>query len=752
MEVATAGPMMGRIARLAAMPLIVLLVVNALVLLPALSPLRGPVTLAVALVMPGALALRTLRITTPDGWTWLLYAVALSIAGLQATAAVICLAGVRLGTVSCLVGLDALVVLLAAAGVGVPPVHSWRKRVRVTPIAVLGVTAGAGAVACAIIGAGRLNAGAGNTTAATGLALAAACLAVAAAGARRNPAAAATAVYLLALAVLFATSLRGAAVTGHDIKLEYRVFTDVLDSGRWQSHSMFVGYNSCLSITLLPTILARVSGIAALDVFRVCFQMLFAIVPVGVFLVARRFIRPPYAVLAAGLFVAFPAFVNDMPMLNRQEIALIFFTVLILLVTRARQEVSALRLPYAVLLVALLGGLAVSHYSTAYVAVALLVGAWLVRLLRRPVWRGVPALHTVLGGCGAALLALTISWASVTGSASELGGNLATAWNAVTGQLRAGTNPALVPAAEQPGSSDQVVLDSYLVRRGVSASVPAGCAPATRPPDKLAVKPLGAILGRAGLPPSDFNAGLRAGAVAVFEAGAGLGVLVLLLREWRHRGRRLRAPTPMADLAVTAMVLLALPVLSPSLSGSYGPLRLYQQLLIVLAPAVVVGLCALFPGARLARTRGALAGLIVGACLLSTSGLVPEVTGGYPPQLNLNNAGIAYDAFYADENDRRMASWIRDHLSDGTPILADGHDSLDVRAMTRLNPMGELFPGSVPDVSRLLLRTSDGRTVSALITLPDRTVRYRIPVRCVAAGRSLMHVAGPLRLYGPRLS
>ena len=74
-----------------------------------------------------------------------------------------------------------------------------------------------------------------------------------------------------------------------------------------------------------------------LDVFRVCFQLIFALVPVG-----APADRPPAAAhrrprcCSAGLFVAFPTFVNDMPMLNRQEIALLFFVVGLLALLDAR--------------------------------------------------------------------------------------------------------------------------------------------------------------------------------------------------------------------------------------------------------------------------------------------------------------------------------------------------------------------------------------------------------------------------------
>jgi hypothetical protein len=625
---------------------------------------------------------------------------------------------------------------------------------------VIAVVLGGAAVAAAVLGAARLNAGGGSGWSELGLALAAATLGTAAYAARRHPTAAATAVYLLALAVLFATSLRGTAVTGHDIKLEYRVFTDVLNSGYWRPKSTFAGYNSCLSITMLSGFLARLSGIAALDVFRVCFQMLFAVVPVGVLLVARRFVPTRYAVLAAGLFVAFPTFVNDMPMLNRQEIALIFFTVLMLIVTGARTPGRAGRRQRTALLGILLGGLTVSHYSTAYVAIVLLLGAWLFRQLRRSAQRTVPATHAVLGGCGLALLVFTLFWATMTDSASAVGASLKTAAAAVTGQFSAGDKDARLEATVGPvGGTEQAALEWYVaqvIRPAVGTAPDPGCAPIAEPAETLRMTPVGAVLNQAGVPPGDLNGWLRQAAVVVFEGGAALGVLILLIRELGRSARPRRAPTALAELSITGFLLLALPVVAPGLSASYGPQRLYQQMLIVLGPAVlialrsVLGIRAARAGRRPSRATGVCIAMIVVGCLLSTSGLIPNLTGGYEPQLNLNNSGPTYHTFYADGNDKEMTGWIRDHLEADTAILADARDSLNVRAMTHLDPYGGLFPGAVPDPAHLLLRTTDGQSATAMVILPDRMVRYRLPLACVTTGRPLVHAVGILRLYGPR--
>ena len=79
----------------------------------------------------------------------------------------------------------------------------------------------------------------------------------------------------------------------------------------------------------------------------------------------------------------------------------------------------------------------------------------------------------------------------------------------------------------------------------------------------------------------------------------------------------------------------------PNLSIDYTATRAFQEALIWAAPVLVVGTIALFsPSGRRASVRIA-AGVSV-AIFASTSGLLPQILGGYGAQLNLNNSGTEY--------------------------------------------------------------------------------------------------------------
>ena len=113
-------------------------------------------------------------------------------------------------------------------------------------------------------------------------------------------------VYLISLAILLMTSLRGWYVTGHDIQSEYRFFQLTESHGRWLT-GYHTAYNACLSITILPTEIAHVVNVDSAYVYRLFYQLLFALCPVLAYTVWRRYASKFVALVAVIFFVAFPS-------------------------------------------------------------------------------------------------------------------------------------------------------------------------------------------------------------------------------------------------------------------------------------------------------------------------------------------------------------------------------------------------------------------------------------------------------------
>ncbi len=190
--------------------------------------------------------------------------------------------------------------------------------------------------------------------------------------------------YAVAVTVIYSYSLAGDRLFGWDIQEEFRAFSLTMQAGSWTAAVHGDPYRAMLSITALPTVLARVTGISGVNLLRAVDPLLFAFFPLMVYAVAARWVSRTAAFAAAAFVVVQLAFAQQMPAITRQEVALLFFGVLVAVAFDDDLPVSYRRC------VVLLAGcaLAVTHYSTAYVTSLALVAAWLlyafIRLLRRP--------------------------------------------------------------------------------------------------------------------------------------------------------------------------------------------------------------------------------------------------------------------------------------------------------------------------------------------------------------------------------
>ncbi len=187
-----------------------------------------------------------------------------------------------------------------------------------------------------------------------------------------------SALYITSLSLLLMYSLRSFHILGWDINLEYQVFQTTLRHLMWKS-SYYPGgdYNSCMSITILPTILKQLTHTPSEYVFKVTIQLLFAGLPVIIYSLARRYTQEIFAFLASFLFLSQTWFFEQMPALIRQEIAFIFYAFILLSLFDTQIEKRVRILLFYVFTI----GLILSHYSTAYVWFALFFGTLLVSIL-----------------------------------------------------------------------------------------------------------------------------------------------------------------------------------------------------------------------------------------------------------------------------------------------------------------------------------------------------------------------------------
>ena len=632
------------------------------------------------------------------------------------------------------------------------------------------ITGGAVFVALGVLGANRLNNGAGDQVSLAALAVAVLTLVLLLLRCRQaSELGVAATLYLLALGLLLMTSLRGWYVTGHDIQTEYQVFQLVVAHGRWDLR-VPSAYNACLSITILPTELASVIHVAGPYIYKVFFQVIFAVCPVFVYAIASRFWSRLIATLAAVYFISFPTFFTDMPYINRQEIAFLFVCAGVLALTSTTWDLRHRQI--AVLTASL--GVEISHYSTMYVWLGVLAAAW--------VFQSAVHMRYRIKGRGGAHRTIS-SWASSSRTVG-LGSVLAMAgivfvWGALVTRTAGpvltdsvSAISSLLKGQEGARSSDigysllfgktaepQTILNSYSkaafsTMRGKDQS--AFVEPLSRAsqyqvravaPPALPLTLVGRFLSNLGVPIRGLNQATNEIVALSEQMFVIIGLIVFMLKRRHQRQVKLE----FFALSVGSVTLLALITVAPGLSVDYGVKRMFQQALMVMAPVLVAGSLTAF--GWLGKTWALRSTIAVCAAIFaSTIGLMPQVIGGNAPVLSLNNSGLYYDAYYTHPQEAAAISWLAaDNRVRPTGLQAPLEQNrflfTALSDVTGSQSIPDVFPPLVRANYWLIMSYSMVHSRIAVTFYDGDVIPYTYPVSMIQGTEDLLYNNGSAELY-----
>ena len=171
--------------------------------------------------------------------------------------------------------------------------------------------------------------------------------------------------YVIGLVIQLYYALSNNYTDSSDSALNYNTYIGIAQTGQWQPQVDNI-LSSCLTTTLFPAMLQRLTGIDPLLLFKVYSCVLIAFLPVIVYLIAKRYMKPEYAFIAA-LFIVTRFYFFKGPIFARIDIALLFFALALLVLPmaiRTWQKYSLLAL-LSVFIV-------ISHYGTAFVSIFIL--------------------------------------------------------------------------------------------------------------------------------------------------------------------------------------------------------------------------------------------------------------------------------------------------------------------------------------------------------------------------------------------
>jgi uncharacterized membrane protein len=498
-------------------------------------------------------------------------------------------------------------------------------------------------------------------------------------------------IYAAGLAAMWSYSLRSNLVYGFDIATEYQRLNQTVAAGIWHPAHSGDAYGAMLSVTILPTELHFLTGVSPLLVFKVVYPVIGALFPVEIFSLARRILSRRWAFASAAFTIAQASFAQELPAVARQEIALVLFGSLLTVMLSSRFP-----RPCQWALVALFSAsMVVSHYSTTYVAIALIGLAiplqWAISWFRNA--RRINGAFIV--AFVASLVGAVIWYWPVTRSATGLGQvvqtvqaqglNLLPARSSGESFIAAyfQTNQATMSAAVyQQLVHAQYVLHVPWVTPLLDAGMPQyalrnSASPHTPIQFHLAY--------------STLSLGSLISQELVNLLGA-IGALTMVLRR--------KAPVMSRQIGVlglAAALFLAIIRLSGTLAIFYNQERALLQALGVFAIAFCWSMQSLADW-REWLDIGVLA--VSAACLAifitNTNGLANAALGS-ETAVNLANSGEDYERFYMTTPELASASWLGKEVWPGQLVYADRYAQLPLVAMTGISR------GVIDDVTPLTI-------------------------------------------------
>jgi uncharacterized membrane protein len=659
--------------------------------------------------------------------------------------------------------------------------HIQRARLRTVEKWLIGVTILG--VLLAVLGAVRLNNNAGGGLAEVALSVVCilAIVLMVSAG-KIRPGVLVFCLYGLALAVLYMTSLRGWYTTGHDIQGEFRVFSIVNSSERWSVSRAGTSYAACLSITILPQMLWELTRVATPYVYKTDFPLMFAACPLALYELSRRVLGQRLAIACALLFISFPTFVNDMVFLNRQEIAFLYISVIVALISCGGSNLRMRRILIGICVV----GMVMSHYSTSYVFLATMLIAVIGLSVSKLAAAAIGAFHgpaharerkvTRLGKTTRSRLSkrpvvfnwtllifcslLVVAWTFVDIQATpSFNQNLHQAFGAFVGSDSSSANNSdvnysVVPSGNDSSAGSQLAqyraqleqqIGPHPVKQGYYPTSLVNRYPTPPGPVlRSGPTPIGKALNKIGINPNALNATLRNLIARLLQLLAILGVVLVFLG-WR---RSLRVTSAQVYIAIGSIVLLVASVVLPTLSVNYGILRMFQQALFILAPFIIIG--ALFLLRPLGVKRAEIGACVVtGIFFFSLTGLLPQITGSYSPQLNLNNSGEYYENYYTEPQEISAIQWLNTVASKDSTIQADPFAAPRFQAYTSFEIDPNDFPSLVYRDSYVVLNTYTVQTGISTAGPNGNLIDFRYPVAFLKSTKNLIYASNGAEIFGP---
>ena len=547
------------------------------------------------------------------------------------------------------------------------------------------------------------------------------------------------AIVMIGFSLLLHVTLISNQLSGYDIHAEYYFQNLVAQNGYWD-FTIPHNYNTSLSVVLLCPVYSCILNMDAIWVFKIIYPLIFCLVPLALFHIFREQIGNKRAFLSAFFFMSMMIFFTEMTALARQQIAELFFALLIsLLIDRklALNQRGTLVIIFAISLI-------VCHYALGYICMAFLVVGWGIwALIRsragRRAWGwlthkfgGLPQSLTSQGAFPHKIMALIVGIYLVFALGWYGGIAQGTALATIKNIVHQYSPPAAELSYQGRASQAMLLWSGEPSNPGPSES----SIPGPGEPDEPSSKPFdieereSLIETALGL---DFTLASPLGKTfRIFQYLTQLFIVIGFCRMiFKPKGFKFRAE--FIALSIGAALILFACIVIPRFSIFFGVTRFYHIALFFLAPFCITGGEAIWQRAsrlsksissRLKGGRGLtlqpdpiisstpLRFVALGVLIpyfIFTSGLLSEISGNelYPGDIPHSLALSSYrlDMPVFNHGEAEAVAWLARNIDGDTPVYGDEYGRLLL--YERLFSQTGRIPasGKIPEDAYVFLRT-----------------------------------------------
>lgn len=585
--------------------------------------------------------------------------------------------------------------------------------------------------------------------------------------------------YLFALTFLLMNAMRGWYVSGHDILLEYHVFNLTKDAHMWKMAFYQDPYNACLSLTILPNYLYKLLHLNELYVYKFFIHFLGAIPVVLVYYLSKLYTKENIAFLVGLLYITFPTYMIDMAFLNRQGIAFVFFGLVVYNLLNREYFNPRIR---ALMLFVFGTGMVFSHYSTSYIAVPLLMGAYIynyilryIVLLEKPNWLtfitgriknkeiykkpSLIPLYFVIG-----MLIIMLTWSSVVTKTStsfvqtvkQIAVSLKDPFS-----LEGQTGPARYSLVKGDTLTSEELLKQFIkenikehkVIEKQSEFFPLASTqkyPVYPVPESIS--PLTSI-GEAiqSILPFDLNSiyiNIKLTYAKFLQVFLFIGLLSMLFGYAFKKIFDNDAPVEYLALSFSAISVMIMQTILPAVVINYGLLRLFQQNLFFLSLPIILGIFWLFSWIfKDERKQYVSVVVLLLSFFIVLNGVIPQITGGTRALMHLSNSGLYYDSYLVHGEEVYSARWISQYSGKRLPVQAVHFSDIKMIAYGKMAPYIDLLPETMKKKSFVYLNYDNVKTGNILEILYGEVVYYHFPMEFLNNNKNLIYNNGGSEIY-----